>query len=49
MIFNHNNNNDYVMWMGMVFHLKGAATEKALSPAHLLLLGTRRLKPWFQY
>ena len=34
------------MCMGMVFHFKGAATEKALSPAHLLLLGTRRLRPW---
>ena len=34
------------MCLGMVFHFKGAATEKALSPAHLLLLGTRRLRPW---
>ena len=34
------------MWMGMVFNLKGAATEKTLSLAHLLLLGTWRLKPW---
>ena len=34
------------MCMGMVFHFKGAATEKALSPAHLLLLGTLRLRPW---
>ena len=34
------------MCMGMVFHFTVAATEKALSPAHLLLLGTRRLRPW---
>ena len=34
------------MCMGMVFNFKGAAIEKALSSAHLLLLGTRRLRPW---
>ena len=32
--------------MGIVFHMLGAATEKALSPAHFLVLGTRRLRPW---